>query len=254
MLSFDDLLDGFGRCGVLVNDLVMVHSSYKSLGGVQGGAETVVQALQELTAPVGSTLFFPRYGVKAWCENHYWDIGETPGEMGIIPEMSARAPGAWRTSHPIHSFEIVGPYRPEFIFENRSSFDVAGPFGLFHRMDGLVISFGVDWSHTFSFVHYVEQQNRAPWRREKAFAGTYIDSWGAPSLRTYYMSVRARPWFVTDVDDLYDAVLIPQGVVSQTHVGAATVSWFRCQDYYQAVSDMVKTNPHYFYREASWRE
>ncbi len=44
MLTFDDLLKELEQTGIRERDLVMVHSSYKSLGGVEGGALTVVQA------------------------------------------------------------------------------------------------------------------------------------------------------------------------------------------------------------------
>lgn len=227
----------------------MLHSSYKSLGGVEGGAETVVTALRSLVEPSGGAAFFPRYGVRAWCDQHYWDRYETPGEMGIIPEVAARQPGAWRTAHPIHSFCVLGEFRTEFQFDNRSSFSEYGPFGLFHRQDGLVISFGVDFSHTFSMVHYVEQQEDAPWRREKAFCGIYVDGWQDGSIQSYRMSVRAEPHYVTDVEDLYNAVLIPRGVVSQARIGNTVMSWFRCRDYYDLVAETVASNPAYFYRE-----
>lgn len=252
MLTFDDLLHGFSACGFRQKDVVMLHSSYKSFGGVEGGAETVVSALQELTTPEGSALFLPRYGVEAWCQRHYWDTNETPGEMGIIPEVGASFPGARRTQHPIHNFQILGPWQHEYNFENRESYGADGPFGLFHRRDGLVISAGVGWSDTFTFVHYVERAARAAWRRLKSFSGIYVDHAGRAQLRSYDMSVRLTQAHVTDVDALYDLLLVPAGVVKQTQIGASTVSWFRCGEYYDAVFEAVKQHPEYFYRAREW--
>lgn len=253
MLTFDDLLTGFDQCGPRPSDLVMFHSSYKSFGGVEGGAATVVSALQELTTPVRSMLFLPRYGVKAWCQDHYWDYRETPGEMGVIPEVGASFPGAQRTRHPIHNFTVLGPWEYEYQFDNVESYAEDGPFGLFQRRDGLVISAGVGWSDTFTHVHYVEQANHAPWRRLKSFAGLYVDGWGHPHLRSFDMSVRATQQHVTDVDALYDKLLVPAGVVKQVQIGAATVSYFRCQDYFEAVSAAVVEHPEYFYRVREWK-
>ena len=254
MLTFDDLLLGFDQCGPRHDDLVMFHSSYKSFGGVEGGADTVVAALRELTTPANSALFLPRYGVKAWCQNHYWDINETPGEMGAIPEAAAKLPDVNRTRHPIHSFAILGPWEHAYQFENRESYGKDGPFGLFHQRDGLVISAGVGWSDTFSFVHYVEQAAHAPWRRLKSFAGIYVNSWGMPELRRFEMSVRATQSHITDVDALYDKLLVPGGIVKQTQIGASMVSWFRCAEYFEAVADATRSHPEYFYRMKEWSE
>lgn len=252
MLTFDDLLSGFSVCGFRRNDLVMFHSSYKSFGGVEGGAATVVTALQELTTPEWSGLFLPRYGVEAWCQRHYWDYAETPGEMGIIPEVGAAFPGAQRTRHPIHNFSILGPWQYAYQFENRESYGADGPFGLFHQRDGLVISAGVGWSDTFSFVHYVERANNVPWRRVKSFAGIYVDYNGDPEVRSFDMSVRATQGHVTDVDALYDELLVPTGVVKQMQIGAAVVSWFRCEEYFEAATRAIHEHPDYFFRAKEW--
>ena len=39
MLNHKELLDGFRQTSVKQGDTIIVHTSYKSLGGVQGGAE-----------------------------------------------------------------------------------------------------------------------------------------------------------------------------------------------------------------------
>ena len=46
MLTFENLLDGFRGLGVEDGDTLLVHSSYKSLGEVDGGPLTVIRALE----------------------------------------------------------------------------------------------------------------------------------------------------------------------------------------------------------------
>jgi len=254
MITFDDLLKGFQATGIQPGDLVMFHSSYKSFGGVQGGADVVIDALLDLVEPAkGGAVFFPTYGVAAWCGNHYWDISETPSEMGAITE-AARQRYGWRTRHPIHSWQILGAWRDEFQFENVESYSDRGPLGLFERENGLIISAGVPWDDTFTFVHYVEQKAGAHWRRVKNFAGMYVDSWGSAELRTYRMSVRRTLDTITHVAPLYDEVLVPSGVVKQTQVGASTVSYFRAREYMDAVVPLVQSCGELFYYEKGWRE
>ena len=252
MINLSELIKGLEQCGIKDNDLVMVHSSYKSLGGVDGGAETVVNAFTELVNPKGA-VFFPTYTIDAWCGGRYFDIAETPSEMGAITETARNKPGAFRTKHPIHSFSILGAYRYAFQFDNRESFAPDSPYGYFHRENGLVISIGVPWNDTFSFVHYCEQAGRAEFRRKKNFAGIYMSGWGIPTLESYQMSVRKTQRHITNVAPLYDEVLVPEGVVKQCQVGAATVSYFRCQEYFEAVTPLVKSRPELFHYVKGWQ-
>ena len=46
MYTFEELVEGFRELGVKEGDTLLVHSSYKSLGEVDGGPATVVRALE----------------------------------------------------------------------------------------------------------------------------------------------------------------------------------------------------------------
>ena len=48
MLNKKDLLDGFSKTNVKKGETIVVHTSYKSLGGVEGGADTVIDVMREL--------------------------------------------------------------------------------------------------------------------------------------------------------------------------------------------------------------
>ena len=54
MLNKKELLDGFRQTSVKSGETIIVHTSYKSLGGVEGGAETVIDAMRELVGPQGT--------------------------------------------------------------------------------------------------------------------------------------------------------------------------------------------------------
>ena len=254
VLTSKDLLEGFGQIPFRDDDLLMVHSGYNSFGGVEGGAEAVVNAVNELVIPTkqGNT-FWPAYTVDAWCNDHYFNIDETPGEMGVIPEVARLMDGARRTRHPIHSFTIHGPWKHAFQFDNIESFEKRGPFGHFHDNDGLVISVGVPWNDTISFVHYVENQVLAAYRKKIHFAGLYVDGWGEAKVKSFRMSARKTKKHIMNVAPLYDQVLVPDGVVKQFTVGQAIVSWFRCQEYYDAVAPLVLERPELFHYVEEWK-
>ena len=45
MLTFEKLLEGFRELGVEEGDMLILHSSYKSFGPVDGGPHTVILAV-----------------------------------------------------------------------------------------------------------------------------------------------------------------------------------------------------------------
>ncbi len=116
------------------------------------------------------------------------------------------------------------------------------------------MSAGVPWDDTFTIVHYAERLAGAHWRRYKSFAGTYVDSWGQASLKTYQMHVRKDMQTVTSVAPLYDDYLVPRGIVKQVQIGSSTVSFVRAAEYVDAVVPLVHSRPEYFYYEKRWKE
>ncbi len=58
MLTLELLTSAFRDLGVDAGDTLLVHSSYKSLGPVEGGPQTVIDALLAALGPDG-TLIMP---------------------------------------------------------------------------------------------------------------------------------------------------------------------------------------------------
>ena len=69
MLTHNELLAGFRQTGVKTGDTIIVHTSYKSLGGVEGGADTVIDVMRELVGTRG-TVLFPAFNFQAWKETN----------------------------------------------------------------------------------------------------------------------------------------------------------------------------------------
>ena len=58
MIGFEKLISEFKDLGLEKGDVVLVHSSYKSFGGVEGGPQTVIDALLSILGEEG-TLIVP---------------------------------------------------------------------------------------------------------------------------------------------------------------------------------------------------
>lgn len=241
MLTKKDLLDGFGKIKI-ESDTIIVHTSYKSLGGVEGGADTVIDVMRELVGMNG-TVMFPAFNFQSWTETHYFDVRETPSKMGMITEMARLRPDAKRTPHPIYSFSALGARADEF--SKTDDVEAYGPnsaFALFHKINGTIVSIGLDFNSTFSMHHYIEYNVGCDYRRIKEFSGLYVGYDRKPQIKTYTMFVRNNAQVKTYINPGMDE-LLAAGIIKEIQVGAAKVHFATANDFYDNMSVIVREHP-----------
>src|SRR5688500_10428768 len=91
------------RLGLAVGDALVVHSSLRSIGPVEGGAEAVVAALLDVVGERG-LLVAPTFTYRG----ERFDPLTEPGLTGRIAEAVRSWPGALRSWHPTHSVAAIG--------------------------------------------------------------------------------------------------------------------------------------------------
>jgi aminoglycoside 3-N-acetyltransferase len=242
MLTYYDLLAGFRQTSVQPGDTIIVHTSYKSLGGVEGGADTVIDVMRELVGE-GGTVLFPAFNFQSWTETHYWDVLETPSKMGMITELARLRPDAKRTPHPIYSFSVWGARADEFAAaDDVEAYGPNSAFALFHKSNGTIVSIGLDFNSTFSMHHYIEYNVGCDYRRVKEFSGIYVGYDRAPRIKTYSMFVRLNERYKTYINPGMDE-LLAAGVIKEVQVGAAKVHFATANDFYDNMSVIVREHP-----------
>ena len=117
--------------GVFSGDTVMVHSSFKSLGNVPGGIETVIQGLLLAVGPDG-TLLMPALGVTQ--PPGFFDVKLTPTNIGAIPEYFRTRDGTYRSLNPSHSVCAVGRRSHELLDDHRLDCTPCGQHSPFRKV------------------------------------------------------------------------------------------------------------------------
>ena len=221
-----------------------MHSSYKSLGGVDGGPQTVVDALWESY----ETLLLPTYNFHSWTEQHYFDIDETPSEMGIITEMARRDERFTRTRHPVHNFAVSGPIQEEYHkMKAICSLGQGTPLQKVLDDNGMMMSIGLDWSYSFTMIHHIEYKKLVDYRRIKSFSGIMVDENG-PRIESY--SMYARKYFDGVVVEVRPAMekLLEAGIIERHFLGRAVIHIApRAKEFAQALSDIIDENQRMLY-------
>lgn len=246
MIDYGGLLEGFRKVGIKLGDTILVHSSYKSLGGVVGGAETIINALEELVGAEG-TLIFPAFNFNSWTEEHYFDILETPSQMGIITELARHrtrlGTNAIRTPHPIYSFSVLGKYAKEFYeTDDPEAYGNNSAFSLFHKLNGTIVSIGLDFNHSFSMQHYIEYRTGCDYRRVKEFSGIYMGYDRTPKIKKYSMFVRLNDTVKTDIIPGMNE-LLDGGGIKEINIGKAKVHYMTANEFFDNMAVIIKEHP-----------
>jgi len=165
-----DLLLGLRDLG-LADAPVIVHSSLKSFGQVEGGAGPVVSALvvvfETVLVPTFTytTMITPLTGPEnnAIAYGSQQDLNRMAGFytlrtpvdplVGTIPEMFRKHPRAKRSSHPIQSFAGINADK---IIAAQTMSDHLAPLGLLEKVDGWALLIGVDHTVNTS-IHFAEK-------------------------------------------------------------------------------------------------
>lgn len=247
MLTRDEMVKGFGKLGLKAGDVVLVHSSYKSLGEVDGGPQTVVDALLEVLGPEG-TLIMPTFNFN-FNKGEPWDVNKTPSHMGVLTEIARVNPQARRVFHPFYSFAILGKLKDELTrVRYKDSYGTDSIFMKLRQLDARIMIIGLSYTHSMTFFHHVEQMNGVDYRFIKAFTGEVTDEAGKTYTDTFTMLVRdLDKGVITEVDPM-GAVLEQRGIVNIGQVGEATVKLMKANDVFRVTSEEMKRDPHLLYK------
>jgi aminoglycoside 3-N-acetyltransferase len=225
----------------------MLHSSYKSLGPVEGGPTAVIDSLIEAVGPTG-TVLLPTFNFQSWTESHYFDVLETPSQMGIVGELARRRADFQRTPHPVYSFAVLGADADKYMAcDDEEAYGDNSVFAHFLDVDGLIVSYGLDYNNTFSLLHFVERKVGVTHRRIKMFGGIYVGHDRRAALKNYSMFVRAEPWIETFANPGMGE-LVHRGVIAEATIGQATIHYCRARKYFDQMAEIARHHPEKLHR------
>lgn len=192
----EKLSENWKKCGLNEGDVVLVHSSLKNLI-IEVNQEfqtsitpfTVYTSLLEALGKKG-TLILPLFNFD-FPKSKFFDIRNTPSQMGALTETGRLDKNSVRTGHPIYSFSVTGHHADLFKdIDNYSGYGEDSPFAKIKELDGKIASLGLPDQLCMTSYHFVEEQNGVDYRYYKEFKGQYIDQRGIQKEKTYALYVR----------------------------------------------------------------
>ena len=236
-----DIATSLKQLGVKAGMGLMVHSSLGSFGYVEGGAETVIQALMEVLTPEG-TLLMPSFNhAKPYLEDGpgFFHPQKTSTDNGKIPDTFWRIPRVYRSLNPTHSFAAWGKNAKRYTeFHHRTlTMGPQSPLGLLYADGGSCLLMGVYYSVN-TFHHFVEESTGAP------CLGARTEAY--PEILPDGRLVEGRTWSwresrcpLTDGNRYYD-IMEARGLHKKAVVGSSTLTLYKLKDCYEVVAEVLR--------------
>lgn len=163
MHTHDSLKADLTNMGIQADGTLLVHSSMKAIGAVDGGADTVLNALGDYMA--SGLLVLPTH---TWeqinANNPVYDVTTTESCVGLLTEMFRKRPGVLRSHHPTHSIAALGQDAEAFIAGDaylQTPCNRFGPWGRLLDRQATILFIGCDLTKN-TYMHGVEEWLNIP--------------------------------------------------------------------------------------------
>jgi len=220
MLTKTDISAGLRNVGLKAGDIVLLHSSLASLGQVEGGADTVVEAFLDVLGK-GGTLVVPIF---------------EPG-LGVIAEAVNKHPRAVRSVHPLACVAAVGKHAEELCTDHwqaENPHTQGTPYQRIAERNGYVCLLGVDQDRNTT-LHTSEELLRLPYLAPETRALTTPEG---ETTKTWTFCPGPHRDFIG-----LDPMLRASGRMKMGKIGSAVVRLIKSQDLIRLGIEAGARNP-----------
>jgi len=242
----EDIKKGLKRLGLKEGDIVLVHSSLSSFGYLEGGADTVIDALLETVGKEGTILVPTLTTSNVNSGNPVFDVKRTPSVTGRIPEVFRKRPEARRSFHPTHSVAAIGAKAEYMTRDHEKSMTPCSrnsPYGKLVALGGYILFLGVDLNCNTT-LHAMEELADVPYLfAERIEQLSTIDESGneipVPSRRHRAIIYHFRKM---------EPLLLRKRIMRTGKIGDAVIRLVAAKPMAELTMDVLTKNPTFFSR------
>lgn len=247
MLTENEIKRGLLELGLKSGDSVMTHSSLKSLGYVDGGADAVIDALLDVLGTDGTLLVptsvFDGSVTVFLRQTTEVDLRTAPSLLGKITETVRLRTESARSIHPSHPVAAIGRNASELISEHHLGDSPAGnksPYGKIACMEnGRVLLIGVSNSNN-TMLHTAEEYYTPYIFNGEEFHVSVMSTDNkvySTKVKGYCVGIRRR---FTAIDPF----LLEAGYMRKTKIGSSEVTLIDAPGLLKVAEEKLKENPY----------
>ena len=170
MFTKEDIKNQLRDMCVPRDSVVLVHSSLRKVGEVEGRADGLIDALKEHICADGGLLCIPTHTWANLGKEGVMTLDMNGGTcIGTLPNIAAARCDAVRSDHPTHSMAVFGEGAEEFVAGEEKCTTPTPPdscYGKIYDRDGYILLVGVGHNRN-TYLHCVEEMLDVPNRLDE---------------------------------------------------------------------------------------
>lgn len=230
------------------DDIVFISSDIKSFA-LKAKAErksvdinSFIEKLQSILT--NGTIIIPAY-TDYLKDGDTFDYLKSKPSTGAISNKVFKRKDFKRTLDPLHSVLVWGKHSEDILkLKDESTFGENSIFGYLHRQNCTFLFFDVHIVKSLTFVHYVEERLKVPYRRY--YKWTIFTKVKDQITKTPVKFHTRKKGVVTDFEEL-NATLIGQGSMERHQYSSVFIDKLTANQITQTVTDSIE-NKKYLYR------
>ncbi|PWW08320.1 aminoglycoside N3'-acetyltransferase [Paenibacillus cellulosilyticus] len=243
----NDILNKLKQVGAHDCDILFVHTDV-AFGALNPELKRkkylgyLYEVLQQLNV---GTLVFPSF-TFSFCNKEVYDVNNSRTSMGALNEYIRNQPNVVRSLDPILSMIAVGDKANLFDNIGKSSLGINSAYDILHQQDNVKFLFmGAEIGECFTYIHYLEDVMRVPYRFDMHFNGTVIDA-GGNNFDDEYILYAGCAGVKPACSYYFEDYLLEKGLLQKTHIGIKPITCISEEDAYREIRNKIETNVHYF--------
>lgn len=232
-------------------DVLYIHSSLNfGIPNTNLKKKELLSALLNVILSLNiNTIIFPTY-TFSFCNGQDFDIQNSKTSMGILNDFVRQNNNAIRSHDPLMSNVLIGEHK-EFVSNiGKNSCGENSTFDLLHKTNLKVkfLFFGAIIGDCFTYMHYIEERVKAPYRYNKLFSGNIINN-GIIKKEDFNLFVRYGNVFPGPGSYIYENILIEKGIAKKVKFGNSFISLVDEKGAYDMYVKLITQYPSFFIRE-----
>lgn len=208
--------------------------------------ECLYEVFEELKIP---TLIFPTY-TFSFCNGFDYDVNSSKSSMGLLNEYVRINTNSLRSVDPLMSNVLIGKHKEYVQNIGKSSVGENSTFDLLHKSNHRVkfLFFGPKIGDCFTYMHYMEERQKVPYRYDRKFTGQINDG-VSTYTDTYDLFVRYSNVLPGGGSYIYENMMVEKGICTRIKAGNTYISVIEEKLAYECYNDLLEQSPNFYITE-----
>ena len=221
-----DILSQLNQLNIPRNRVVLMHTSLRLIGNIEGGPKALLDILVEYFTKDGGLFCVPTHTWDNMEKDITLDMNDSHTCIGAFSDIAAAVPRGLRSQNPTHSMVVFGDRARvlEFIKDDEqvtSPMAPVGCYGKLYRDGGYVLLVGVSHNKN-TYLHCVEEILKVPNRLSSKLYDVKVKLKSGEVIKRKMQAVETD--FTTDISyryPKYEMALRYHGAITDGFIGDA---------------------------------